>query len=84
MASAQWLAASSEVWVLAADHQELTTDFLLLYYIADRKQFPGSEAQQREQLLAKIAEAGRADVDYIQLREKDLCSRELEALATAY
>jgi thiamine-phosphate pyrophosphorylase len=54
---------------------------LLLYYITDRKQFPGSEAEQREQLLAKVSEAAAAGVDYIQLREKDLSSRQLEALA---
>lgn len=56
---------------------------MLLYYITDRKQFPGDEAQQYEQLLAKIAEAARAGVEYIQLREKDLSSRELERLAGA-
>lgn len=56
---------------------------MLLYYITDRKQFPGSEAEQREQLLAKIAEAARAGVNYIQLREKDLSSRDLEAFARA-
>lgn len=56
---------------------------MLLYYITNRKQFPGSEAEQCEQLLAKIAEAARAGVDYIQLREKDLSSRALESLATA-
>jgi len=54
---------------------------LLLYYITDRKQFSGDEAEQREQLLAKIVEAAHAGVDYIQLREKDLPSRELEQLA---
>ena len=54
---------------------------MLLYYITDRKQFPGSPADQRRALLAKIAEAARAGVDYIQLREKDLPVRELEALA---
>jgi len=56
---------------------------LLLYYITDREQFPGSYAEQREQLLAKIAEAARAEVDYIQLREKDLSTRELEEVARA-
>ncbi|HET8824266.1 MAG TPA: thiamine phosphate synthase [Terriglobales bacterium] len=56
---------------------------MLLYYITDRKQFSGDEAQQREQLIAKITEAARADVDFIQLREKDLSSRELEQLAHA-
>lgn len=54
---------------------------MLLYYITDRKQFPGNEAAQRQSLLQKIAEAARAGVDYIQLREKDLRGRELEQLA---
>jgi len=54
---------------------------LLLYYITDRMQFPGDEAQRRRRLLQKIAEAARAGVDYIQLRERDLPTRELEALA---
>lgn len=54
---------------------------LVFYYITDRRQFPGTESQRRERLLAKIAEAGRAGVDLIQLREKDLLPRELEALA---
>jgi len=54
---------------------------VLLYYITDRKQFPGPEPRRRELLLARIAEAARAGVDYIQLREKDLPTRELESLA---
>ncbi len=54
---------------------------MLLYYITDRKQFPGPEPRRRELLLAKISEAARAGVDYIQLREKDLPARELQALA---
>lgn len=54
---------------------------MLLYYITDRRAFPGSPPEQRRALLAKIAEAARAGVDYIQLREKDLPIRELEALA---
>jgi thiamine-phosphate pyrophosphorylase len=53
---------------------------LVFYYITDRKQFPGTAAEQRACLLAKIAEASRAGVDLIQLREKDLPTRELEAL----
>src|ERR1700674_3335202 len=53
----------------------------LLYYITDRSQFPGDERARRRALLAKIAEAARAGVDYIQLREKDLSTRELEMLA---
>jgi len=54
---------------------------MLLYYITDRTQFPGDERSRRRGLLAKIAEAARAGVDYIQLREKDLNTRELEQLA---
>ena len=53
----------------------------LLYYITDRSQFRGDEPARRRALLAKIAEAARAGVDYIQLREKDLSTRELEQLA---
>ncbi|HJS98031.1 MAG TPA: thiamine phosphate synthase [Terriglobales bacterium] len=54
---------------------------MIFYYITDRKQFPGSAGGQRARLLAKIAEASRAGVDLIQLREKDLPARDLEALA---
>jgi len=54
---------------------------MLLYYITDRKQFPGNEASQRRALLEKISEAARCGVDFIQLREKDLSVRELQQLA---
>jgi len=58
----------------------------LLYCITDRSglsggQFPGDELACGRVLLYKIAEAARAGVDYIQLREKDLSTRELEQLA---
>jgi thiamine-phosphate pyrophosphorylase len=53
----------------------------LLYYITDRTAFAGDESSRHRRLLEKIAEAARAGVDYIQLREKDLASRELESLA---
>src|SRR6201987_4362591 len=53
----------------------------LLYYITDRAAFAGDEPTRRRRLLNKIAEAARAGVDYIQLREKDLPTRELEMLA---
>ena len=56
-------------------------DHCLLYYITNRSQFPGDEGVRRHALLAKAAEAARAGVDYIQLREKDLSARELETLA---
>ncbi len=54
---------------------------MLLYYITDRRAFPGTDAEQRTRLLAKIAEAARCGVNFIQLREKDLAPRELEQLA---
>ena len=54
---------------------------MLLYYITDRQQFAGDEAERRHLLLERIAVAARAGVDYIQLREKDLGARELAALA---
>jgi len=53
----------------------------LLYYITDRKAFPGDESERWCHLLDKIAEAARCGVDYIQLRERDLTARELESLA---
>ena len=53
----------------------------LLYYITDRRVFPGDDLEQRSRLLDKIEEAAQVGVDYIQLREKDLASRELERLA---
>jgi thiamine-phosphate pyrophosphorylase len=53
----------------------------LLYYITDRTQFPGDESARRQLLLQKISEAVQAGVDYIQLREKDLSTRDLETLA---
>lgn len=56
---------------------------LLLYYITDRKQFPGNAEEQKQQLLRKIAACAAARVDFIQLREKDLSIRALEELARA-
>ncbi len=54
---------------------------MLLYYITDRRAFPGDEKEQRRKLLLRVAEAASAGIDYIQLREKDLTTRELESLA---
>ncbi len=56
---------------------------MLLYYITDRTQFAGEEKARSRALLDKIAEAARWGVDFIQLREKDLPTSELEALARA-
>jgi thiamine-phosphate pyrophosphorylase len=53
----------------------------LLYYITDRTAFAEDEPTRRLRLLEKIEEAARSGVDYIQLREKDLSSRDLENLA---
>jgi len=52
----------------------------LLCYITDRHQLPGSESAQRQRLLEKMAEAAQAGVDYVQIREKDLSTRELETI----
>jgi len=53
----------------------------LLYYITDRTTLAGDEPSRKRRLLEKIAEATRANIDYIQLREKDLPTRDLESLA---
>jgi thiamine monophosphate synthase len=57
------------------------TSRCLLCYITDRTAFPGDESSRRRRLLEKISEAARVGVDYIQLREKDLSTRDLESLA---
>jgi thiamine-phosphate pyrophosphorylase len=53
----------------------------LLYYITDRAALGPDEPGRRARLLEKVAEAAAAGVDYIQLRERDLETRELEKLA---
>jgi len=53
----------------------------LLYYITDRTALAEDEPTRRVRLVEKIGEAARAGVDLIQLREKDLSTRELETLA---
>jgi thiamine-phosphate pyrophosphorylase len=55
---------------------------VFLYYITDRTAFPGDERARRLRLLDKITEAANAGIDYIQLREKDLRTRDLESLAS--
>lgn len=54
---------------------------MLLYYITDRSAFAGGDAERRNAIVRRIAEAAQAGVDYIQLREKDLPAHELEPLA---
>lgn len=53
----------------------------LLYYITDRRAFGPDEPSRRRRLIEKISEAASAGIDYIQLREKDLSTHELESLA---
>jgi thiamine-phosphate pyrophosphorylase len=55
---------------------------ILLYYISDRKQFAGDEAEKERRLVAKIAECAAAGVDFVQVREKDLSARKLETLVS--
>lgn len=54
---------------------------ICLLYITDRTAFSGDESSRRRRVLQKIREAACAGVDYIQLREKDLATRDLELLA---
>lgn len=54
---------------------------VLLYYITDSSQFSGNASEQKKNLLGRITQCALAGVDYIQLREKDLTTRELEELA---
>lgn len=54
-----------------------------LCYVTDRKVLPGSADEQVPALLDKIENAGRAGVDWIQIREKDLSGRALAALVQA-
>jgi thiamine-phosphate pyrophosphorylase len=54
---------------------------MMLYYITDRNGFAGSDSERRAALLRRIADAARAAVDTIQLREKDLPPSDLELLA---
>ena len=56
---------------------------MLLYYITDRTQFVGNERERSSALIAQAAEAARYGVNYIQIREKDLPTAELEKLARA-
>ena len=53
----------------------------LLYYITDRSAFAGDEAARRRAVIDRIVQAAKAGIEYIQLREKDLSGRDLEALA---
>lgn len=64
-----------------AENLQCSSMSLRLYYITDRRLFPGNSVEQERQLVAKIAECAAAGVDFIQLREKDLNTRALQELA---
>lgn len=66
---------------MSTTRRESPPKFSLLCYVTDRRQFPGSPADQEARLLDKIGECAAAGVDYVQLREKDLNSRDLLELA---
>lgn len=54
---------------------------LQLYYITDRRQLADDRQEQERLLLAKIAECAAAEIEHVQLREKDLEAGALEELA---
>jgi thiamine-phosphate pyrophosphorylase len=53
---------------------------LFLYYITDRRQLSSDPDESVRLLLDRISAVAKADVDAIQLREKDLSARELVEL----
>jgi thiamine-phosphate pyrophosphorylase len=55
----------------------------ILYFITGRTQLATDEPARQRLLLERIAAAALAGCDFIQLREKDLPIRDLEALAVA-
>ena len=77
-ADAALKASSTRTLIIGGSYNSIQ---MLLYYITDRKGFAGTEAEQQTAVLRRIADAARAGVDYIQLREKDLRSHDLESLA---
>ena len=81
MTSCQWSVVSCGGFELRTGSRELAAQSLISYYITDRTQFSGPEHRRRELLTERIVQAARAGIDYIQVREKDLSSRELDELA---
>jgi thiamine-phosphate pyrophosphorylase len=55
---------------------------MLLYAITDRHQLPGSDSDQRTALISLTNTWARHNIDYIQIREKDLAPPALRDLAT--
>lgn len=57
-----------------------TFTLVFLYYITDRKQLCANEGDARRLLLERVRMAATAGVDAIQIRERDLSTRELTEL----
>jgi thiamine-phosphate pyrophosphorylase len=54
---------------------------MLLYAITDRHQLPGTDSGQRAALIALACTWAQNNIDYIQIREKDLDPSDLRALS---
>src|SRR5579885_1884886 len=52
----------------------------ILCYVTDRHSLPFSPSEREEAVLEKIESAAAAGVDWIQIREKDLCAKACSAL----
>jgi thiamine-phosphate pyrophosphorylase len=53
---------------------------LILCYVTDRKGFTSADGDENEALLKRISMAAAAGVDWIQIREKDVSTKELSSL----
>jgi len=56
---------------------------MLRYAITDRASLPGDESERRLALFAQVRRWAMEQIDYIQLREKELVAGELESLSRA-
>ena len=54
---------------------------MIQYAITDRRFFPGDERQKHVALIQQASALGQAQVDFLQLREKDLLASDLLSLA---
>ena len=55
----------------------------ILCYVTDRKGLAFTDDDQSEALLKRVATAAAADIDWIQIREKDFSGKQLSSLARA-
>ena len=56
---------------------------MLFYAITSRALLPGSESERRAALVTLTAQWAARNIDYIQIREKDLASNDLRELTSA-